>query len=172
MITSAQKSAAGHKSGHSLVLAGPGTGKTTTLIERCRLLLRAGVPLDALFITTFTKKAAIEIKNRLKATMESENGVNTIDRDEVLNSAHIDTFHSLCARILKRFPMDIGLPYDFEIIGESGQRKILYGMGIEWDDEDGSYVDYISRWKDMGISPSTAMAEADKIGDKFSRVRL
>jgi DNA helicase-2/ATP-dependent DNA helicase PcrA len=169
MITSAQKSAAGHKSGHSLVLAGPGTGKTTTLIERCRLLLRAGVPLDALFITTFTKKAAIEIKNRLKATMESENGVNTIDRDEVLNSAHIDTFHSLCARILKRFPMDIGLPYDFEIIGESGQRKILYGMGIEWDDEDGSYVDYISRWKDMGISPSTAMAEADKIGDKFSK---
>ncbi len=167
-LTRAQRAAASHRQGHALVLAGPGTGKTTTLIERCRLLLANGVPLNSLFVTTFTKKAAIEIQDRLKDIMSTSSGKDVIDKDEVLKNSYIDTFHSLCARLIKRFPMDVGLPYDFKIISDDDQRQILYGLGIEWDEEDGSYIDYISRWKDTGVDPAGAMEEARNIGDKFS----
>ncbi|NDV52766.1 ATP-dependent helicase [Salipiger sp. PrR003] len=166
-VTRAQKAAATHSKGHALVLAGPGTGKTTTLIERCRVLVRAGVPLDAMFVSTFTAKAATEIRDRLRVSLAGS-GEGTVNRDEILKSAHIGTFHSLCARLLKRFPTDIGLPYDFEIIGEEDQRQLLYDLEIEWDEEEGNYVDMISRWKDQGRSPEQALEEARKLNDKFT----
>ena len=166
-ITQAQKQAAAHKNGHALVLAGPGTGKTTTLVERCRLLLRHGVPLDAIFMTTFTQKSASEARDRLRKTLVAQ-ASGAVDHDEVLKGAHIGTFHSLCARILKRYPTDAGLPYDFEIISDDDQRQMLYAMGIEWDEEEGNYVDLISRWKDSGSTPDDAMREAQQLGDKFT----
>ena len=167
-VTRNQKIAASHKGGHALTLAGPGTGKTTTLIERCRLLLKSGVPLDALFVTTFTTKASTEIRERLKDALIDSKGKQIIDRDEILKKAWIGTFHSLCVRLLKRYPMEAGLPYDFEIISDDDQRQILYGLGIEWDEEDGNIVDNISRWKDAGVSPDKAMEEARTLGDKFT----
>lgn len=167
-VTRHQKIAASHKTGHALTLAGPGTGKTTTLIERCRLLLKSGVPLDALFVTTFTTKSATEIRDRLKDALVDSRGQQIIDRDEILKKSWIGTFHSLCVRLLKRFPMEAGLPYDFEIISDDDQRQILYGLGIEWDEEDGNIVDNISRWKDAGVTPDRAIEEARTLGDKFT----
>ncbi len=167
-ITQAQKAASAHRQGHALVLAGPGTGKTTTLIERCRLLLRHGVPLDAIFITTFTQKAASEIRARLVKALSSQHGSSALDRDEILKKSYIGTFHSLCARLLKRYPTDAGLPYDFEIISDDEQRQMLYALEFEWDEEDGNYLDNISRWKDSGVSPEKAMDEARALGDKFT----
>ncbi|EPX83993.1 ATP-dependent helicase [Salipiger mucosus] len=164
--TRAQLAAARSK-GHTLVLAGPGTGKTTTLIERCRTLVRAGVPLDAMFVSTFTAKAATEIRERLKASLATTTD-GVVDKDEILKNAHIGTFHSLCARLLKRFPTDVGLPYDFEIIGDEDQRQLLYDLEIQWDEEDGNYVDMISRWKDRARTPEQAMEEARELGDKFT----
>lgn len=167
-VTQAQKAAASSSKGNALVLAGPGTGKTTTLIERCRVLIRNRVPLDAIFLTTFTQKAAIEIRERLAATLVKEGISDAADREKILKSAHIGTFHSLCARLLKRYPIEAGLPYNFEIVSDDDQRQMLYGMGIEWDEEDGNYVDLISRWKDRGIGVEQAMQDARVLGDKFT----
>jgi DNA helicase II / ATP-dependent DNA helicase PcrA len=167
-ITQAQKTAASSSKGNTLVLAGPGTGKTSTLIERCRVLIRNRVPLDAIFLTTFTQKAAAEIRDRLRAALTKDGGLTAADREKILKSAHIGTFHSLCARLLKRYPTEAGLPYNFEIVSDDDQRQMLYGMGIEWDEEDGNYVDLISRWKDRGVSVDEAMAEARALGDKFT----
>jgi DNA helicase II / ATP-dependent DNA helicase PcrA len=163
--TQAQKAAAGNSKGNTLVMAGPGTGKTSTLIERLHVLIRNKVPLDAIFVTTFTAKAATEIRERLRATLGVSDGM---DVAEILKGAHIGTFHSLCARLLKRYPTEVGLPYNFTIISDDAQRQMLYELGIEWDEEEGNYVDLISRWKDKGFSVAQAMEDARKIGDKFT----
>ena len=167
-VTQAQKAAASSSKGHTLVLAGPGTGKTSTLIERCRVLIRNKVPLDAIFVTTFTQRAASEIRQRLATALAKDGVSNAADREKILKSAHIGTFHSLCARLLKRYPTEAGLPYNFEIVSDDDQRQMLYAMGIEWDEEDGNYVDLISRWKDRGISVEDAMRDARALGDKFT----
>ena len=104
MPVTARAEGGGHpcEGGTHSSLAGPGTGKTTTLIERCRTLVRAGVPLDAMFVSTFTAKAATEIRERLKIALAST-GDGVVNKDEILKNSHIGTFHSLCARLLKRF---------------------------------------------------------------------
>ena len=52
-----------------LVLAGPGTGKTTTLISRYKYLIKNGIKPDEIICCTFSRKAADEIKKRLNKTL-------------------------------------------------------------------------------------------------------
>ncbi len=66
--------------GHTLVVAGPGTGKTRTLLARVLFLLDQGVPSEQIFLLTFTLKTTSELKERLKAL-----GVE----------ARVETFHAL-----------------------------------------------------------------------------
>ena len=58
--------------GNVLVIAGAGTGKTRTLIERCLQLLREGASLDRLLLVTFTEAAAAEMRARLRKALEEE----------------------------------------------------------------------------------------------------
>ena len=164
-LTSSQKLASSHVGGNALVLAGPGTGKTATLVERCKLLVNKGVSLDSLFITTFTQKAANEIKNRIVKSSLSEQFHS--DSDKIISSAYIGTFHSLCARTLKQFPGDAWLPYDFNIIGEDEQKKFLNEIGHEWDEDEGNFLELIAKWKDSLINPELAMQNASQLGSKF-----
>lgn len=164
-LTVAQRTAAAHISGNALVLSGPGTGKTATLVERCRLLVSKGVPLDSLFITTFTQKAASEIKSRIIKTNLNE-GFHS-DSEKIISSAYIGTFHSLCARMLKQYPGDAWLPYDFTIIGEEEQKKFINGLGFEWDEEEGNVIELISKWKDSLIAPDLAVQNSKQLGSKF-----
>ena len=153
-LTKIQKTAASHTQGHALILSGPGTGKTTTLIERAKLLINNGVPLESIFITTFTQKSAQEIKSRLYKSLTNkfpgEHG------EKVINSAYIGTFHSLCARILKQYPNDVGLSHNFSIISDDEQKKLLNSLGFEWDEDEGNYIELISKWKDKLIWPKQA----------------
>ena len=58
--------------GNVLVIAGAGTGKTRTLIERCLQLLRDGAALDQMLLVTFTEAAAAELRARLRKALEEE----------------------------------------------------------------------------------------------------
>ena len=58
--------------GNVLVIAGAGTGKTRTLIERCLQLLREGASLDRLLLVTFTEAAAAEMRARLRTALQEE----------------------------------------------------------------------------------------------------
>jgi len=66
-LNQAQAAAVYAEPGPTLVLAGPGTGKTHTLIRRVERLLADGVPADALAVVTFTRRAAGELTERLAA---------------------------------------------------------------------------------------------------------
>ncbi|MEK9985895.1 MAG: UvrD-helicase domain-containing protein, partial [Opitutae bacterium] len=86
-----------------LVLAGAGTGKTTTLVGRYAFLLNQSVPPEAIFCATFSRKAADEMLHRLRNQLKVD-----------LSEALVGTFHSLAVRILRQLGNSIGLKPDFE----------------------------------------------------------
>ena len=87
------------------VSAGAGSGKTTSLVGRVAALLATpGVRLDQLVVITFTEKAAREVSHRLRGAFG-----NTVPLDE----AYIGTIHGFCQSLLRRFPIEAGLPPKF-----------------------------------------------------------
>lgn len=147
-LNKGQVAAASHGRGHALVLAGPGTGKTSTLVARYSFLNARGVSPDAIMAMTFTSKAAEELKQRLG--------------DKSGDGAWIGTFHATCMRLLKRFHADVGLRQGFKVLDPSAQREILSSIDLFWDADDGDLVDVIGRWKDSMIDPDQAAAEAHR----------
>ncbi len=68
---SQQQAAATHQNGHLQIVAGPGAGKTRVLVERVKHLLGQGVPAHSILVITFTRKAAQELRERLKNAVEA-----------------------------------------------------------------------------------------------------
>lgn len=90
-FSQAQKQAIMHGDGPCLVLAGPGSGKTLTIVNRIKYLIeRRKVRPEEILVITFTKYAAAEMKLRLKALMEGQNLPVTMG-----------TFHGIYYGILK-----------------------------------------------------------------------
>lgn len=87
MMNDAQRAAATHKDGPCLVVAGAGSGKTTVLTERVKNLLADGVPAKRILCCTFTKKAAEEMKTRI--------------RRKTGQSVDVTTLHALAYRMLQ-----------------------------------------------------------------------
>ena len=106
-----QKNAAEHLGSPLLVLAGPGTGKTTTLVGRYEFLLNEAFNSEEILCCTFSKKAADELKKRI-----SENtGVKA-------SSLPIGTFHSLSIKILKSIGFEINIKNDFQVWANDYER--------------------------------------------------
>ena len=89
----AQKTALSHRDGPMMVLAGPGSGKTTVITHRVKKLLEQGVNPSGILVITFTKAAATEMKERFLrlAGKEYENGDGKVT---------FGTFHSVFYQIL------------------------------------------------------------------------
>ena len=82
--------------GPVLITAGPGTGKTFTLVKRAIYLIKeCGVLPENIFIATFTEKAAKELITRITNELAKENISANI------NEMYVGTFHSLCLRLIK-----------------------------------------------------------------------
>lgn len=101
--------------GPLLILAGAGSGKTTVLVNRVQHIISDGLaaPWQVLAIT-FTNKAAGEIKERL---------INTIGPEA--NDIWAFTFHSCCARILRRFGDRLGYTNHFTIYDTDDQKRVM-----------------------------------------------
>lgn len=108
-----QRIAAETTEGPVLILAGAGTGKTRAITYRMAHLIARGVPADAILAVTFTNKAAEEMQTRVSDLLLRA-GVPP-DRP------WISTFHSLCARLLRREAAAAGLPRDFAIYDDDDQ---------------------------------------------------
>lgn len=92
----AQRSAISTTDGPLLIIAGPGTGKTYTLVKRIvYLITEKNVLPEEIMIATFTEKAAKELITRIT------NELYEIGVSVNLNEMYIGTFHSICLRILK-----------------------------------------------------------------------
>ncbi|MGH8862639.1 MAG: UvrD-helicase domain-containing protein, partial [Jatrophihabitantaceae bacterium] len=68
-LDDAQRRVVEHGGGPLLVLAGPGTGKTTTLVEAAVARVEAGVPVDEILMLTFSRRAAGELRDRITARL-------------------------------------------------------------------------------------------------------
>src|SRR3954470_9156471 len=99
-LTPAQQRAVDAR-GNVLVMAGAGTGKTHTLVQRCLDLVgKERASLDEILVVTFTEAAATEMRLRLRAALEKKSaGAADADFAEQLalfDAAHIGTLHSFC----------------------------------------------------------------------------
>ena len=111
--------------GPLLILAGAGSGKTRVIAHRVAHLIGSGhARADEVIAVTFTNKAAEEMRSRVEALLGSS-----------CRGAWISTFHSTCARILRRESEAIGLPRDFVIYDTDDQKtvvkRVLKELGID-----------------------------------------
>jgi len=124
-----QRVAAETTEGPVLILAGAGTGKTRAITFRMAHLIASGVPAEAILAVTFTNKAAEEMRNRV-ADLLRRAGVPPAP-------PWLSTFHSLCARLLRREAANAGLPRDFAIYDDDDQvaavKLAMGNLGIEDD---------------------------------------
>lgn len=107
--------------GPVLIIAGPGSGKTFTLVERIVYLITAkGVAPESLFVVTFTDKAARELTTRISNRL-SELGIRFN-----LNEMYLGTFHSICLRMLEEFREFTRLKRSFTLFDQFDQQYFLY----------------------------------------------
>jgi DNA helicase-2/ATP-dependent DNA helicase PcrA len=108
-----QKKAVAHESGPALVLAGAGSGKTRVLIMRSAYLINEkNISPDKILLVTFTNKAALEMKNRLKKIVE-------------VDFPNASTFHSFSARYLRKYGHYIGINNNFLIYDTQDQTDVI-----------------------------------------------
>ena len=100
--------------GKFLVLAGPGTGKTFTIIERIASMLEKGIEPEKMLCLTFTDAAANEMKIRLEHRL----GRNCTD-------IGIYTYHGFCYEIIENYPEEFELPANVKIITDSASRAFI-----------------------------------------------
>jgi DNA helicase-2/ATP-dependent DNA helicase PcrA len=108
-----QRLAAETIEGPVLILAGAGTGKTRAITFRMANLIANSVPAESILAVTFTNKAAEEMRNRVSSLLLRA-GVPPAQ-------PWLSTFHSLCARLLRREAASAGLPRDFAIYDDDDQ---------------------------------------------------
>jgi DNA helicase II / ATP-dependent DNA helicase PcrA len=107
--------------GPVLIIAGPGSGKTHTLVERVTYLMNHDkVKPDEILVATFTEKAAKEIKTRVSNRLHEENVVFN------LNDMYIGTFHSICLRILEENRPFTRLKRNYRVMDQFDQQFFIY----------------------------------------------
>ena len=110
-----QKSAVEYLDGAQLIFAGAGSGKTKVLTHKIAYLINSGIVRpENILAVTFTNKAAQELRVRVEKFVEKQAGF-----------IHIGTFHSICARILRKEIEHLGYSKYFSIYDESDQRQLI-----------------------------------------------
>jgi ATP-dependent helicase/nuclease subunit A len=115
--------------GNVLVMAGAGTGKTKTLVERCvHCLEHDGAQIDELLIVTFTEAAAAELRARLRKSLEEKSAAQTEktfwpEQLARFDLAHIGTLHSFCLKLIREHFYELGLDPQPAILDEGEVRQ-------------------------------------------------
>lgn len=116
-----QRKAIAAAEGPVLIIAGPGTGKTYTLVQRAIYLIEeCGVKPESFFIATFTEKAAKELITRITNELSDRGIVANI------NEMYIGTFHSLCLRILKEHLEFTRLRRNYRLLDAFDQQYMVF----------------------------------------------
>ncbi len=124
-LTREQLEAAHSPFRYTLVVGGPGTGKTQTLIERVSYLIEKGVAPEGILITTFTKKGREDLAERIARHQK-----------DAVNYLWLGTFHQICSRVLEANLELIGYPAGFVVVPErissAKLRKVMDRLGIKY----------------------------------------
>ena len=154
-----QRKAAETLDGPVLILAGAGSGKTRALTYRIANLIDHGVAPWHILAITFTNKAAKEMRERVSALV-GEDG----------EDVWVSTFHSMCARILRRDIEKLGFASSFTIYDTDDSLRVIKDClkSLEMDDKQfppRSILGYISRAKDAMQLGADYLARCEKAGD-------
>ncbi len=124
-LNETQQLAVCHKDGPMLVLAGPGSGKTMVITRRVKHLIeQEHIPEEQILVITFTKAAAVEMKERFRAMCSSGHiGVN------------FGTFHAVFFTILKHAYHLNGTNIVREEVRYQAMKEIIHRQGLEYEDE-------------------------------------
>src|SRR6266850_5345129 len=121
---------------HISVTAGPGSGKTTVLVERYLHILREQkLSIDQIVAITFTNRAANEMRERLRErlnhlllTATGKERQRWLDYKRTLDGAVITTIHGFCARLLREFPVEARVDPQFLLLDEHRAAMLLEGV--------------------------------------------
>ena len=100
--------------GKYLVLAGPGTGKTFTIIQRIKSMIERGIEPSKILCLTFTDAAANEMKVRLEKEL-----------DKLSVDVNIYTYHSFCCNVIDEYPEEFELPHNYRIMNDAVSRAFI-----------------------------------------------
>ncbi len=121
-----QQEAAASQSGRLIVSASAGSGKTFVMIERLCRFIEGGGDIENVLAVTFTKKAAAQMKDKLRQSLVKRAAEDVGGRAHIkeqlgkIPSANISTIHSFCAYLLRVYFYALGIDGSFEIVSEDG----------------------------------------------------
>jgi superfamily I DNA/RNA helicase/RecB family exonuclease len=172
-----QQAVVDHRGGPLLVLAGPGTGKTTTLVETVTARIGEGVAPEEILVLTFSRKAAVELRDRITARLGSTGGRGT---------PQATTFHSFCYALVRAhqdaelFADPIRLlsgPEQDVMVRDllaGGAEDARNGLGIRWPDElracltTRGFADEVravlARTRELGLGEGALRSFAEQVG--------
>ena len=105
-----------------IISAGAGSGKTYRLTSEMVELLKCGVRASGIIATTFTKKAAAELQERVRVRLLEEGLTEQADE---LTNALIGTVHGLGVKLLRRFAFEAGVSPEVDIIADEDQQVMF-----------------------------------------------
>jgi DNA helicase-2/ATP-dependent DNA helicase PcrA len=122
-LTEAQRLAATHTGGPLRILAGAGTGKTTTLSARVAWLLANGAVPERLLLLTFTRRAARQMLARTAALMTTAG----LDLRSGSPAGRVTggTFHAIAHRTLRRYATTLGIPEGFSVLDSADAADVI-----------------------------------------------
>ncbi|MFJ2637309.1 ATP-dependent helicase [Streptomyces sp. NPDC087422] len=169
VLDAAQRAVVEHGQGPLLVLAGPGTGKTTTLVEAVTARVRAGTDPDRILVLTFSRKAAVELRDRLAARAAAEpDGPGGATGGVV--APHATTFHSFCYALVREHQAPELFADPIRLLSGPEQdllvRELLAGEAMLERDGRGKF-----RWPDDLRAARTTRGFADEVRAVVARSR-
>lgn len=131
--------------GPVLIIAGPGSGKTFTLVERIvYLITQKGVAPESLLVVTFTDKAARELTTRIS------NRLAELNIQFNLNEMYLGTFHSICLRLLEDYREFTRLKRSFTLFDQFDQQYFIYQRIKDFRELPNAHLvmgeDQVGRW--------------------------
>jgi len=161
-LNNAQKEAVLYLDGPLLIVAGAGSGKTKVLTSRIAHIIKEKKAFpNQILSVTFTNKAAKEMQNRVSSILNSE----------ATGLSWLGTFHSICAKLLRKHAPAAGLTSNFTIIDTDDQVRLIKNIckaeNIDIKQLAPKYIlSIIDRWKNKGFYPSEVIISKNDIYER------
>ena len=154
-LNDGQKAAVKHIKGPGLTTATAGAGKTRVIVTRAQYMILNGIDPSNILLTTFTNKAANEMKERI------------VDKvGEKGRKITVGTYHSICNRILRQYADKIDYNKTFTIMDEDDTDKILKQFAKEYNTDANLLKSSISAFKAHYQTPQQAINDATSDTEK------
>ncbi|MDA8537985.1 UvrD-helicase domain-containing protein [Candidatus Pelagibacter bacterium] len=161
-LNKAQKEAVLHLDGPLLIVAGAGSGKTKVLTSRIAHIIKEKKAFpNQILSVTFTNKAAKEMQQRVSFILNSE----------AIGLSWLGTFHSICAKLLRKHASAVGLSSNFTIIDADDQVRLIKNIckaeNIDIKQLAPKYIlSIIDKWKNKGFYPNEVIINKNDIYEK------